>query len=191
MNHLLDEAITAIENGDKETGRQKLQEILVATPSDELILLLLESITENLQEKSDILNQILLAHPNSQTAQKRLFSLNYLPKSNIKSPYWLINLAKHRWHLIWDRYPVITIIFVVLGAISATSILLLYSLMMMGLGIMPNWTIVIFVSLLLGSLVGGVMGGIVSFILRAIIRGVEYLYEQCFQLIYKSRREKL
>ncbi|MCP5098149.1 MAG: hypothetical protein GY943_21585 [Chloroflexi bacterium] len=67
MNQLINEAIEAIDQGNIETGRRKLQSLLATDLSHEQALFLLESITEDPKEKAKILERILFYNPNSKT----------------------------------------------------------------------------------------------------------------------------
>ncbi len=71
----LDEAVEYIRMGDKETGRQMLEEILETDENNEEIWLWLSSVVETDEDREICLENVLALDPDNIVAQKGLEAL--------------------------------------------------------------------------------------------------------------------
>ena len=88
MLEKLQQAVTAIKEGDKDTGRKLLLEILKTDPNNENALLWLSTTTNDVKKKQQCMERVLAINPNNEHAKQGLAKLQQvtLPNEENRSP---------------------------------------------------------------------------------------------------------
>ena len=72
MSNSLQQAILAIQSGDKERGRQLLSDVILANPRNETAWMWMSAVAENEERERYCLGRVLSINPNNQAAQEGL-----------------------------------------------------------------------------------------------------------------------
>ena len=85
MHPLVQSAIQAAQNGDKNGARKYLLQVLTSNPSDTEAMLVLAEISDQPEQKRQILNRVLMLEPQNQKARVEKLKLDHMATGTLRS----------------------------------------------------------------------------------------------------------